>query len=423
MIQGWREEDLPSSASFSPGSPLDLLLERPEDASDVEDVTGTSPSFAEDSVLDQHGSISSRSVSSESIMSMPDLVLEDRSPPSWGSPSTPSIRSRKVSSSLGSSPSRDRKDRVVSSPSKEECMSNHPLLPPPPQNEDALHGSPDFKIAFAPTQRSKSLPQVSPKSSFKSNLTASLNALASSFRSFSNFTAPSIPPDDLLTRSIFPSSPAIQQRYVSEMRPKSSEGVPDAALRRYLNPTPGPERERQNQQRRLSLDDASISALALHRQPDFAAAVNVASSLDLALDFDGPMIQMQTYGPGSRGPGARKAGRKGASRGGRLDANSEAGRIAAKAAPDAATALRQREPRENSDFLRVIVLEMNMRREGKLDARGAGRARVWLPPRKTTALEGMEAKRQPSSPEESDEEASRVRKVPVRWIGVGVDEM
>jgi len=41
---------------------------------------------------------------------------------------------------------------------------------------------------------------------------------------------------------------------------------------------------------------------------------------------------------------------------------------------------RPREPRENSDFLRVVVLEMNMRRKGKLRD-GLGRARIWLGPR------------------------------------------
>lgn len=67
--------------------------------------------------------------------------------------------------------------------------------------------------------------------------------------------------------------------------------------------------------------------------------------------------------------------------------------------------VRQREPRENSDFLRVIVLEMNMRRMGKLDAKASGRARVWLPPRRHSA-----------QVEESNGE------VPVRWMGVSVDD-
>jgi len=45
---------------------------------------------------------------------------------------------------------------------------------------------------------------------------------------------------------------------------------------------------------------------------------------------------------------------------------------------------RPREVRENSDFLRVIVLEMNMRRGGKLSDNAQGKARFILPPRKPT---------------------------------------
>ena len=40
--------------------------------------------------------------------------------------------------------------------------------------------------------------------------------------------------------------------------------------------------------------------------------------------------------------------------------------------------MKQREPRENPDFLRVLVGEMNMRRAGKFEADAAGRARMWV---------------------------------------------
>lgn len=42
---------------------------------------------------------------------------------------------------------------------------------------------------------------------------------------------------------------------------------------------------------------------------------------------------------------------------------------------------RPREIRENGDFLRVIVLEMNMRRGGKLSDTAHGKAKLVLPPR------------------------------------------
>ena len=44
---------------------------------------------------------------------------------------------------------------------------------------------------------------------------------------------------------------------------------------------------------------------------------------------------------------------------------------------------RQREPRENSNFLRVIVLEMNMRKAGKLSDASPAKAKLWLPARQT----------------------------------------
>jgi len=78
----------------------------------------------------------------------------------------------------------------------------------------------------------------------------------------------------------------------------------------------------------------------------------------------------------------------------------------------------QREPRENSDFLRVIVLEMNMRRVGKLDGKAAGRARVWLPPRKEVATAARVVEVQ-SGAGKGDEV---VVAVPARWVGVGVDD-
>lgn len=403
LLQEWREEDHgPLSTSSSAGSPLDILLER-ADESDVEDISGQSPSLLDDSVPDSGDYLSSRSVSSDSIPSIPDLVYEDRSPASWSDPSTPSMTSRKGGNEAEP---RSLKDKVVSRSLVEECPLDHPLLPAPALKESPLAETQSSRASKVSTTRSKSS-QVPSKSSFKSNLTASLNALTSSFRSFSNFTAPSIPPDDLLSRSLF--SP---QRYASEMRPKSSDGVPDPALRRYLNPTPRPERERQAHQRRVSLEEQHISALSLHAEPDFAAAVNASSSLNVAIEFEGPMIQMQTYGPGPRGTLRGKKNKK-------LppppppskSLNTEAGRIARAATGEA---LRQREPRENSDFLRVIVLEMNMRRAGKLDAKGLERARVWLPPRKATSMAQLR--------EESIETVGD-KKVPAKWVGVAVEDV
>jgi hypothetical protein len=48
--------------------------------------------------------------------------------------------------------------------------------------------------------------------------------------------------------------------------------------------------------------------------------------------------------------------------------------------PSAAPGLKQREPRENRDFLRIFVCEMAMKKAGKLRAEAEGHARMWLPP-------------------------------------------
>ena len=63
---------------------------------------------------------------------------------------------------------------------------------------------------------------------------------------------------------------------------------------------------------------------------------------------------------------------------------------------------RQRDMRENSDFIRVAVMEMRMRRNGKLDENAPGRARWALPPRRvsTAVYEIGEGG------------------VPLRWIGI-----
>ena len=70
---------------------------------------------------------------------------------------------------------------------------------------------------------------------------------------------------------------------------------------------------------------------------------------------------------------------------------------------------RQREPRENSDFLRVVVLEMNMRRRGKLREDIPTRARVWLPPRKSSPYRLL------GKYEDGDDDT-----IPSRWVGVSV---
>jgi hypothetical protein len=341
LIQEWKQDDSDAPSSVV-GSPLDLLLGRVDES---EDDYGSLVSFEQDK-----GSIlTSRSISSESITLPPSLDFDDPSFSShWDNLSTPDSISRKSLT--------ERREKVVSSPSKEDCVLDHPLLHfGPDECEDIMTTDIAEIVTNMPTSSERF-------KSFKSNLTASLQALKSAAKSFSNFTAPSVPPDDFLTRSL------LSPKFTSEMRPKHLEGLPSPELRRYLNPQPAP---------------ISPTELTMH--------LHDSLKLDADADDYAPMIQMQTY---------ERRGRSQKNRRGRAaDPHSEAGRALSQE-----PTVRQREPRENSDFLRVIVLEMNMRRVGKLDSKAVGKARIWLPPRKPGPVKA------PSLQSPSG--------VPDRWVGI-----
>jgi hypothetical protein len=378
LVQEWRSEvDQPSSLGNR--SPLEILLEPADDAGNGEesdDILVLDPDNEKDGC-----STSPRSASSVSLASIPSLDATNSTLETVGDACTPSPSPRK-------SPC-ERKEKAVSSPPKEAIsLDEHPLRPttptePIPWNPKAL-----------PTL---SRPTPKPKSTLTSNLTASILALKTAAKSFSNFTAPSLPPDDLLTRSIL--SPATPDRnYPPEMRPKTISGVPDAALRRYMNPTMyAPSKKREDPQVFPSLSASS---------PDFEHAWRQALARPLAAEGEdgwdeeeeeaGPMIQMKTYSSST------SRSRKRSTRGSFLGPDRAE---AAVLAQGPSGTVRQREPRENSDFLRVIVLEMNMRRTGKLDAKAGGKARVWLPPRTHSAPVGEISGR-----------------VPVRWVGVSVED-
>ncbi|CAJ2506361.1 Uu.00g004910.m01.CDS01 [Anthostomella pinea] len=198
----------------------------------------------------------------------------------------------------------------------------------------------DFR-AFSPKPtmvEGKQTPGLAPlKSAFKSNLTASLRALRSAARSLSTFTASSIPPDDFLTRSILTIDPSVP--FTDERRPPVLEEEPSEAMRRYLNPTTS-----------LRSDSRTSSPVRSY----------TAS------------IQMQTYKV-QRSKGGSRATRQAAQS---TSPNKSPTVVVFPPGP------RQREMRENSDFIRIAVMEHLMRKSGKLDAQQEGHARWLLPPRK-----------------------------------------
>jgi hypothetical protein len=173
-----------------------------------------------------------------------------------------------------------------------------------------------------------------------------------------------VKPDDFLTVSIISINPRVP--FTDERMPPKMENAPTPALRRYLNPT----------------TNAPVHA---HVPPSLAQTSSMSRCT--------ASIQMQTYRV-QKVPKAEGIPQRNAS------ATPEEVFAEVAAGPVA----RQRDMRENSDFIRIAVLEMLMRRNGKLDEKKPGRARWALPPRK------------PSNKVYEVGEGG----VPVRWIGITV---
>lgn len=339
-------------------SPLDLLLSPPDDLDDADvDSDSASPSY-----------MTSTTMSSED-MGTPSLIdssSREASPSPGNFPLTPSFRARQQRRVTP-----NRKQERVREPANSpppEIVTDHPLSESDTINVEEL----DFRV-FSTSKTEKSEDESSPptpkprKSAFKSNLTASLRALRSAATALSNLAAPTIRPDDFLTRSIMTLDPRVP--FTDERMPPRledmGEGVATPALRRYLNPT----------------TNAPIEAHVPHSLVQTSAPHKITAS-----------IQLQTYKVSAKAlkPVVPKRG---------SSSVSAESRIVEKGA-----AVKQRDMRENSDFIRVAVMEMLMRRNGKLADNVPGRARWALPPRQASTKEYVVTDG-----------------VPARWIGVSAD--
>ena len=276
----------------------------------------------------------------------------------------------------------ERRPRQVTT--SEDCSNDHPLSVHE-ESDDFFSRTPELSPS-PPTIR-KILPrsEKKPRQSLKSSLTASLKALKSAAQSVSTRT----PSESANKRawSFFDFDPTL----TDDRRPPPSLDEPTADLRRYLNPPPldvaaqlhtwqdhrhsnfesKAEKGSRNQKRKPSrsparrgrappgsnpaLDDLPpIVQLASFLPP--TVRTENASSPPIWLTSDGVPVNKQTALPLLFDPNANNG----------------------KGEP---VGFRHREPRENRDFLRVFVCEMQMRRNGKLsDDLAAGRARLWLPP-------------------------------------------
>lgn len=323
-------------------SPMELLLSPPEEIDSTDCCSENGP-----------GSVmSSRTTSSESVPSLDDASLSDAST-TPGSLITPSSRGRR------SLPAR----RYQPSFSGECSLHDHPL-------SDVDVEELDFRVFQRTSDLTKDQQPVTGvepprrKSAFKSNLTASLRALRSAAKSFSSLTTPMITPDDFLTRSIMSIDPKVP--FTDERMPPLLVDTPTPALRRYLNPT----------------TNAPMDAHVPTSLTQTMSAPQCTAS-----------IQMQTYKVSKSSRGSSPTGLNK-----RREGNSEQAFAEVASGPVA----RQRDMRENSDFIRIAVMEMAMRKNGKLDDRKPGRARWALPPRQA-----------PNKPYEIGNDG-----VPLRWTAL-----
>ncbi|KAL6399052.1 uncharacterized protein AUP68_17590 [Ilyonectria robusta] len=345
------EKDLSWSLSRSP---LDMLLSPPQDAMDDDD-----------SVSDCNigSAMSTRTYSMDSIPSLDESFTSDGL--SFDTPRTPSPLSRRSRSS----PMRKSLEPVVSPPGS---VDEHPLAGGDLEGDEF-----EIKLSTQPEEtvpKSQFLKPFKPlRSVFKSNLTASLRALRSAAKSFSAINFPSIPPDDFLTRSILTIDPNVP--YTDERRPPVLEDIPSEAMRRYLNPTTNSRIESPSKTFRTGTFAASIQMRTYKIQrsrstPPSSRNPYPSTSLQTSPAPQQPQPQAPAQTPVATPPG-----------------------------------MRQREMRENSDFIRIAVMEMAMRKRGKLDDQRPGRARWALPPRKMT-----------TKPYEVASDG-----VPVRWIPLSLN--
>ena len=358
-----KENGMPrkSLSSTSPQT-WDFLLSPPEDG-ELEN-----SSFESEATLGPFASL--RSMSTDS---MPSLAEDGDSISSMSNPPTPRLSGNTRS---------ERRRQSLSTSAGEDCMLDHPLLPQTPKKVASIEEA-DHSLV-----QPHSDPPSRFKTSFKSNLTASLRAIRSAARSISDFTGPLPHRDDLLSRSVL----FMDIPFTDERRPPPSLEPPDPAWRRYLNPV-------------------TLSPAELHFYDGEDQSSCKAS------------IQLQSYQPGARrSPNASSPPVFVSNRQERGRSQLSKNSLDTEDALTSSLLPRQREPRENSDFLRVIVLEMNMRKVGKLSDANPGRAKLWIPAR--------EAGRRPSANRRSSFNSTELQKdaqfiekvgrVPDRWAGEGI---
>ena len=240
------------------------------------------------------------------------------------------------------------RQKSLSSSFTEDCGPDHPLSPQGDAS-GVLEDLADDDLGHPHTLP----PNPEAKSFLASNLSASIRILKSAAKSFSGLSAAR---RQQLTRSILSISP----QFTDEKRPVLYDEVPEPALRRYFNP-------------------CHVSPSEFHFQTSYPLQNAATERCTIS-------VQLQSY---YRAPSPSKhATTPAIFPGGGGTTRSAEEEAELPEASSSSAAVRQREPRENGDFLRIIVLEMNMRKAGKLSDTPSGKARIWLPPRQVSTPAG-----------------------------------
>lgn len=306
-------------------SPMELLLSAPEELEEDDDLS-ICDSTAESVTM------STRTISLESMPSLVDSVSTATLSSVDSPPNLACCRPKPMRRSL----------EPIAAPGDNE---EHPLFSPN-FGMDKL----DFRVFERQDEEQESLSmfRFRPlKSAFKSNLTASLKAIKSAAKSFSSLNFSSIPPEDFLTRSLLAIDPAVP--YTDERRPPVMEADPPAAVRRYLNPMP------------IAREDAPAN----NSSRPFTASIQMQTyKVQRSRSLPPPVTRIGSLS--SSPPASNKSSQP------------SQGKAGSFSYPPGPRALR-----ENSDFIRIAVMEMAMRRRGKLSDETPGHARLALPPRKS----------------------------------------
>lgn len=315
------------------------------------------------------GILTTRSMSDDSIISSPSL--DDY---------TTSDLNSQHSYNLQGFPERRLRQMATS----EDCSDDHPLSLP--KESDSVFGiSATDPSYFPPTRRNfPDRNDARSKPSLKSSLTASLKALKSAAQSISN--RPATDPTNTRARSFFEFHPEL----TDDRRPPPSFDEPTPELRRYLNP-PSLDMAAQLhfwQDHRHSQFDGMPQKDSKKRLPKRKRSPLSKAALDVSNPFvkDLPaVVQLSDCLPGSvRTENASSPPIWLTLDGTPVNRNTAIPLLFDPNANDGKgepVLFKHREPRENRDFLRVFVCEMEMRRAGKLsEDLSTGHARLWLPP-------------------------------------------